>query len=133
MQTVLNKRIASEMVKPSRIFLKKNVPVVTENSIVVFDGVKIFKVTRENYTTRIQSKVIPVKGATETLMVTMKELDKIDWFDSEIGEMSTNALNGVMNKFTEVVIQTAKVLHQNILVGFLVCLNTIEKKRKIEK
>lgn len=104
MQTVLNKRIASEMVKPSRIFLKKNVPAVTENAIPVFDGAKIFKVTRENYTTRIQSKVIPVKGATETLMVTLKELDKIDWLDSEIGEMSTNTLSGVINKFAEVVL-----------------------------
>lgn len=104
MQTVLNKKIASEMVKPSRIFLKKNAPVVTENDIVVFDGVKIFKVTRENYPTRIQSKVIPVKIETETLMVTLKELDRIEWLDSEIGEMSTNTLSGVMNKFAEVVL-----------------------------
>lgn len=104
MQTVLNKKIVSEMVKPIRIFLKKNEPAVTENAIVVFDGAKIFKVTRENYTTRIQLKVIPVKRATETLMVTLKELDKIDWLDSEIGEMSTNTLSGVMNKFVEVVL-----------------------------
>lgn len=41
MQTVLNKKISSEMVKPSRIFLKKNAPVVTENAILVFDGAKI--------------------------------------------------------------------------------------------
>lgn len=104
MQTVLNKKIASEMVKPSRIFLKKNSPVVTESAIVVFDGAKIFKVTRENYTTRIHSKVIPVKRVTETLMVTLKELDKIDWLDSEIGEMSTNTLNGVINKFAEIIL-----------------------------
>lgn len=104
MQTVLNKKIASEMVKPSRIFLKKNAPVVTGNAILVFDGVKIFKVTRENYTTRIQSKVIPVKGVAETLMVTLKELDRIEWLDSEIGEMSTNTLSGVMNKFAEVIL-----------------------------
>lgn len=104
MQTVINKRIASEMVKPSRIFLKKNVPAVTENAILVFDGAKIFKVTRENCTTRIQSKVILVKRATEILMVTLEELDKIDWLDSEIGEMSTNTLSGVINKLAEVVL-----------------------------
>ena len=104
MQTILNKKIASEMVKPSRIFLKKNAPVVTENAILVFDGAKIFKVTREDYTTHIQSKVIPVKIETETLMVTLKELDRIEWLDSEIGEMSTNTLSGVMNKFAEVIL-----------------------------
>lgn len=43
MQTVLNKKIACEMVKPSRIFLKKNAPVVTENAILVFDGAKNFQ------------------------------------------------------------------------------------------